>query len=249
MLNDTLRDVYWTFVLPSICLVSLLANTINIWIFNSIKSSNIIYKYMLVNGVFDQAYLITVFFVFTIRCGQFCEIKNSYMAQFYAVYIYGYTASSLSLFGILLEISILVQRYMFLASKDYLKRINKTIMFCCLFVFCFVYHMPQLSTFEIIELNASNKSHFSNSTKMFTRHNRISGRSFFIRNLVAFQTAIRLLLIMVLIFFLKRLSNLLFKRYEEITVESRQNQKSSRSSKSSKSEENFLLKLIAPRYR
>ena len=205
VLNDTLRDVYWTFVLPSICLVSLLANTINIWIFNSIKSSNIIYKYMLINGIFDQAYLITVFFVFTIRCGKLCDIKNSYMAQFYAVYIYGYTTSSLSLFGILLEISILVQRYMFLARKDYWKCINKTIMFCCLFVFCFVYHMAQLSTFEIIELNAWNKSHFLNFRKMFTRHNRISGRSFLIRNLVAFQTFIRLLLILVMIFFLKLL--------------------------------------------
>ncbi len=136
---DTIKDVYWTFVLPCVCLFSLLTNTINILVFKSIKSRNVIYKYMLANSMFDQAYLLTVFFVFVIRCGQFCDYENSYFAQFYAVYIYMYAANSLALFCILLEISILVQRYMHLTSKDYFKRINKIVLsFACSYFVLFI---------------------------------------------------------------------------------------------------------------
>jgi hypothetical protein len=134
-----------------------------------------------------------------------------------------YAANSLALFCIFLEISILVQRYMHLANKDYFKRINKMILFFCLFIFCFIYHVPQLSTFEIQKINATNQSFDSNLPKLYKRHNKISNRSFLIRNLVAFQTGIRLALILIMIYFLRRLSYLLFKKYNVINQASQTN--------------------------
>ena len=215
-LSNTIRDIYWTFVLPSICLFSLTTNTINIIVFYSIKSRNVIYKYMLFNSVFDQLYLVTVFFVFIIRCGQFCEIENSYFAMFYAHYIYIYAANSISLYCIFIEISILVQRYNFLTNKNFLEKINKKLFFCLL-VFCFVYHLPQLTTFEIKQVNSTaNSSYDPSLPKTYTKVNIIHERHFIIKNLVAIQAGLRLILIFIMIYFFNRLSFLLFKKYESI---------------------------------
>ena len=213
--SDTIRDVYWTFVLPAICLFSLITNTINIIVFYSIKSRNFTYKCMLYNSIADQLYLVIVFFVFIIRCGQFCEIKNSYFAMFYAHYIYMYVANSISLFCILIEISILIYRYNYLTNKIVSKKINKNVLFLCLLILCFVYHLPQLTTFEIKQVNLTRHSNSSRESVYF-RENVTQFKSVLTRNLLAIQTGTRLILILIMIYFLQRLSCLLFKKYESI---------------------------------
>ena len=216
-LSNTIRDIYWTFVLPSVCLFSLITNTINLIVFYSIRSRNLIYKYMLYNSSLDQLYLVIVFFVFIIRCGQFCEIKNSYFAMFYAQYFYMYAANSISLFSIFIEISMLIQRYNFLTNKIFLEKINKKFLFFCLLVFCFVYHLPQLTTFEIKQVNSTaNSSYDPSLPKTYTKVNIIQDRHFIIKNLVAIQAGLRLILIFIMIYFFNRLSFLLFKKYESI---------------------------------
>ena len=218
-LSNTIRDIYWTFVLPSVCLFSLITNTINLIVFYSIRSRNLIYKYMLYNSSLDQLYLVIVFFVFIIRCGQFCEIKNSYFAMFYAQYFYMYAANSISLFSIFIEISMLIQRYNFLTNKIFLEKINKKFLFFCLLVFCFVYHLPQLTTFEIKQVHSTaNSSSNSFRESIYIRENVTKFKSVFMRNLLAFQTGTRLILILIMIYFLNRLSLILFKKYETMVL-------------------------------
>ena len=216
-IQETIIDVYWTFMLPSICVFSLTTNAINILVFYKIKSRNVIYKYMFANSLVDEAYLLCVSFIFLVRCGQFCEIRHSYMAQFYAHYIYMYAANSIALFSIFLEISILVQRFYTLNNKTFFKNINKKLVFFSLFVLSFIYYVPQLSTFEIKKLNQTFNSSSGNKTA-YMRENVTRYKSFFVRNILAFHTAIRLTLIIVMIVFLNKLSKFLFKKYEAINL-------------------------------
>lgn len=212
--QQTALDIYWTFVLPSICSFSLVTNAINILVFYTIKSRNVIYKYMLVNCLADEVYLFCVFFIFIVRCGQFCEIKDSYFAQVYAHYIYMYTANSVALFSIFLEISILVQRFCTLKNKKFFKNINKKLMFLSLLILSFIYYVPQLSTFEIKQTNQTLNASFEKI--VYVRENVTPSKSFMVRNIFAIHTAIRLALIIVMIILLNKLSRFLFKKYEAI---------------------------------
>ena len=147
---ETIKDIYWTFVLPFICSCSILTCLSNLIIFASLKSKNIIYKFMLYNSLSDIAYLFSVMFVFVMRCGQFCdELKDSYAAKFYHHYIFTFVANSLGLFGILIEILISAQRIFFLTNKAFMDRrkISVTLIGCL--VFSFVFCVPQLFAFEI----------------------------------------------------------------------------------------------------
>jgi hypothetical protein len=215
-IQETVIDIYWTFMLPSICLFSLITNAINIIVFYTIRSRNAIYKYMLANSLADEAYLLCVSFIFLVRCGQFCDYEDSYLAQVYAHYIYMYAANSIALFSIFLEISILVQRFYTLKNKTFFKNINKKLVFFSLFVLSFIYYVPQLSTFEIKQMNQTKNS--SSGKIAYMRENVTRYKSFFIRNIFAFHTAIRLTLIIIMIVFLNKLSKFLFKKYEAINL-------------------------------
>ena len=204
-------------MLPLICLFSLATNTLNIIVFSktSRKSSNIIYKYMLANSIFDQIYLFCVSFIFIVRCGQFCQIKDTFFAKVYVHYVYMYVANSVALFSLFLEIVIVLQRFSMLNNRDFLSSVNKTFSFTALFIFCFIYHIPQLSTFEIRQTNQT----LANSTfgqRVYVRENVAKNKSLFIRHLIAFQTFIRLILIIVIIVLITRLTKFLFKQYEII---------------------------------
>ena len=215
--QDTIRDVYWTFVLPGICIFSILTNILNTIVFSKMKTKNHVYKLMLYNSVANLAYLLTVVFVFIIRCGQFCQIKDTYLAKFYTHYIYMYTANSISLFSAFIEVAITIQRYFFLTNRSLLKKFKKKFIFGPLLVFAFVFYLPQLSTFEI-KLVYVNENVTLNTTgeKVYVRENIVRHKKFLIRNLLAFQTGFRLLLIVVLIFFLNFLAYNLFKKYESM---------------------------------
>ena len=218
MLNSTFQDVYWTFILPLICLFSLATNTINIIVFKKIssKSRNTIYKYMLVNSISDQVYLICVAFIFIVRCGQFCTIKDTYLAKFYVHYIYMYAANSIAVFSMFLEISIVLHRFASLKNKNYFNNSNIKWLFLVLFIFCFIFHIPQLSTFEIRETNQTLNSTFG--SRVYVRENVTRYKNFIIRNLLAFQSFLRLFLIIAMIVLISRLTRFIFKKYEAIQL-------------------------------
>ena len=211
---ETIIDIYWTFILPVICSFSMFTNAINIIVFNRIKSHDNIYKYMLFNSIADEVYLFGVFFIFLARCGQFCQIKDTYMAQVYAHYIYMYATNSVALFSMFLEIIIIVQRYFKLKNKKLFKNSKNNLFFILLLLFCFVYHIPQLSVFEIEQKNQTVNGSFVRLiyVRTFTAYNK----SFFKRNILALQTMMRLFLSIIIIALLFKLSLFALKKYEAI---------------------------------
>ena len=217
MNRQLLVDSYWTFVIPLICLFSLSTNMINIIVFRSIKSRNIIYKYMLVNSLADQIYLIMVVFVFFARCGQFCDMKDTYLAKFYIQYIFNYGANSVAFFSIFIEIGVMLQRFSTLRNKTFLKNTNKKLVLACLLIFCFLFHVPQLSSYEIRETNSTINSWFGH--KVYERVNVGRLKRFPISKFLIFQVIVRFSLILVVVVLLNFLCRYLFKKYEAIQTD------------------------------
>ena len=226
---ETLKDVYWTFILPLICVYSIITCVINLLVFASLKSKNIIYKIMLYNSISDIAYLVSVMFVFMIRCGQFCDdLKYSYIAIVYHQYVFMYLANSLALFGIFIEILISVQRIFILTNRAYISRfkINSTLV--GLLIFSFAFCIPQLFSFKIKQIEKVTKL---NTTRLiYIRENMTPSMSFLFRNLFGIQQAFRLILIVFLIFTLNYLTYFLFKKHANKKRQLKANNISSKSS-------------------
>ena len=214
MNHELVIDSYWTFLIPLVCLFSLCTNMINIIVFHSIKSRNIIYKYMLINSLADQLYLMCVVFIFIARCGQFCDIKDTYLAKFYVHYIYMYGANSAALFSIFIEIAIMLQRCATLRNKTFLKNTNKKFALACVLIFCFLFNVPQLSTFEIRQTNRTLNSSFGQ--KVYSMEYIVNHKMFLIRNWMLIQTILRLMLIVTIVVLLNCLFCFLMKKYKDI---------------------------------
>ena len=213
MNRELLLDSYWTFLTPLVCLFSLCTNMINIIVFRSIKSRNIIYKYMLVNSIADQVYLMCVMFIFIARCGQFCDIKDTYLTRFYFKYIYMYGANTAGFFSMLIEIGIMLQRFATLRNKTFLKNTNKKLALACLLTFCVLFHVPQLSTFEIRHSNRTMNSWFGQKAYSMEY---VYDKNFLIRNWMLIQTILRLILIATIVVLLNCLFCFVIKKYESI---------------------------------
>jgi hypothetical protein len=117
---------------------------------------------------------------------------------------------------------IILQRYFTLKNKIFLKNVNKTLFLICLLLFSFVYHIPQLSVFEIESKNQTFNSSFIRV--IYTRHFVANNKSFVERNLLAFQTLMRLILSIIIMILSYKLSKYALKKYEAIQ---RQNQHNS----------------------
>jgi len=178
---------------------------------------------MLANSIVDQIYLLAVSFIFVARCGHLCDaMKHTYAAQLYMHYIFYFTTNSLAFFSIFLEIAIIEKRFSMLKKNrniTFKSRLHKRLyVFVFLFIFSFVYHAPQLSVFKIVQINANNSTSLSHVV-VYTRKIMSSEKSFLNRNLLAFQTMMRLILYLVIVLLLIRLSKLAFRKYEAIKRE------------------------------
>ena len=216
---ELVKDVYWTFILPLICVISMATSLINIAVFGALKTKNIIYKFMFYNCTCDLAYLLSVTFVFIMRCGQFCEIKDSYIAKFYHHYVFIYIANSLALYGIFMEIAISTQRIIFLTNKSLSKRLNLNVLLGILLVFSFVFYIPHIFAFEIKavyrnETSTTTKANATHSVPklVYIRENVTPDKSLAFRMFIGMQVVLRLILIVCLIFTLNYLTYYLFSK-------------------------------------
>ena len=209
--NETVKDIYWTFILPLVCLLGIGSNTINIFIFSILKTKNIVYKLMYYNCVCDVAYLFCVMFVFIIRCGQFCQLKDSYLAMFYFHYIFLYAANSLNMCAHFIEIFTLIQRIVFLANKMSPKKVYVNLILVSILFVSFLFYLPRLYAYEI-------KSDYLNETMtkqrlIYTRVNIIHTRSRAFRLFMSAQVILHVIVVMCLIGTLNYLTWHLFKKH------------------------------------
>jgi hypothetical protein len=162
MNEDTIKikDFSWTFILPSICLFGFFTNLINIIVFLKLKSKNPIYKLMLSNSISNFFYSLICFFVFIMRCGQYCTIQNTYWVKIYEKYLFYYLTSVLGLFNIFIEVCVAIQRYMIVANKSLPKKLPIRLIILVLFILSLVLYTPNMFYRQIISVKNHNSTSF-----------------------------------------------------------------------------------------
>ena len=198
--------IYWTFVLPFVSSLSLISNGINVKVFYSITSINVVYKYMLYNSLSNMGYLLTVVFVFVMKCGHLCDIKDTYFAKFYHHYIFIYASNSIAVFGILIEIIITIQRIFFIRNKSSVKNWPINYILAFLLIFSFIINLPNVIAAEIkpIWSEEKNSTIYVREPKMFFKKNP------WIKIFIGMLVGLRLFLILVLLVVLNILMYYLF---------------------------------------
>ena len=121
-------DNWYTFVLPLICLMALIANLINIRVFIELRHLNKSYKYMLCKSIANALYLFICSFVFLVKCGHNCSLTfpRNYYIKLYELYLFIYFASVLALIDLFMEIMIILQRLFLIINKKFIEQRSVT---------------------------------------------------------------------------------------------------------------------------
>ncbi len=83
-------DLFYTYVVPPICIFGIATNTLNIVVFSHKELTEDTYKYLKLNAYSNLVYLLICCFVFTKRCGQLCELDDLFLTQLYYWIFYSY---------------------------------------------------------------------------------------------------------------------------------------------------------------
>ena len=153
--HSLIIDVLFTFVVPPICLVSLLTNLVNVYVFTKMRHFNVIYKFLLCKSVSNTLYLCICMFIFVAKCGRFCSMDTTYLAKVYELYLFLYGSSVLGLSDLLIEIVILLQRIFILINKPFLENKSIYAVIVPLFTFAAIYYVPFFFIVTIEKLPSS----------------------------------------------------------------------------------------------
>jgi hypothetical protein len=150
---NRIRDFWWTFILPSICLGGICANFINIIILVKLRNKNLTYRLMLYNSISNLFYTFICSFVFIMRCGKYCQFQNTWMACVYEKYFYFYFSGVLGMFNVLIEIMIAIQRYFIAANKKFTNESTIKALIIVIIIFSLCAYTPIIITRDILELD------------------------------------------------------------------------------------------------
>ena len=151
ILNDLkhFEDFWYTFIAPVVCFCSLSTNLINLIVLYKLKEREKFNKYFFIKSIINSIYLFILIFIFIIKCGRYCDIKDSYLAKLYQIYLFYYFTSCLGLIDLLIETVISINRYMTITNNHLFARIRiKTIITIFIFVSA-VFYTPYLFVFEL----------------------------------------------------------------------------------------------------
>ena len=150
---NRIRDIWWTFILPSICIFGICANMINIIILAKLRKKNSTYRLMLYNSISNLLYSFVCAFVFMMRCGNLCPFQNTWIACVYEKYFYFYFSGVLGMFNVLIEIIIAIQRYFIAANKKFTNESTIKALIMVIIIFSFCAYTPIIITRDILELD------------------------------------------------------------------------------------------------
>ena len=148
------RDLVWSYVLPSICLFGILTNSINIFIFKNKDLKSSMYKYFLLHSIAELCYLLICFVYFCLNSIFLpVDVKNTYPVKLFEMYAYHYLTTVMALYMISIELTISIKR-LFIVLNGRLDSSNKLGKFIkILFVFFIgsaLLHSPFLLSADIL---------------------------------------------------------------------------------------------------
>lgn len=120
---SALSDVYqvkkfvWTFILPNLCLIGLLTNSINVVVFSQrSKLKNSIYRYFQWHSMVDIVYLTICLVRLIINLEAFKSVHCLYWTKIFEAYVYRYVTASLAMFMIFIELIIAAKRLLMIMN-------------------------------------------------------------------------------------------------------------------------------------
>jgi hypothetical protein len=161
---ELFEATWYTFVAPIICIVSFILNIVNVNVLDRMKQANKIYYYMYIKSIVNSIYLLISIFVFMIKCGQFCDIDNTYFSKLYHLYFFIYLISCLGLFDLFIEISISLNRFFTITNKHFQNHhiknnFNSNMILLFLLFYSFLFHSPYLFAYQINEIKVYNDTY------------------------------------------------------------------------------------------
>lgn len=110
-LTNQFSDYSNVILLPLICLIGMITNSMIILVAISPSSRRILFfKYILATALTDFVFLLSQSPLFIIRCGALCPFGYTFAAKIYEVYVYWFVSYTIVSFQILLNISISIDR-------------------------------------------------------------------------------------------------------------------------------------------
>ena len=145
--------------IPIFCIFGVLTNTINAAVFIHRKMKDISFKYLFIMSLAEVIYLGFYIMQFMTSCNH-CDIElvRSYSFQVYHVYIMSISGKTVSLFIILCEIFLSLQRYMVLLNKKYLKPTSHYYLLFGLLIISFMFHSPEIFMKRIVSIENSSRN-------------------------------------------------------------------------------------------
>ena len=138
------KNFVWLHYLPYMCLIGIITNSINIVIFkNRTKLWNPIYKYMLVHSVGDLCFLSGAFVYFFSK-HTFIYQYYSYFWKFFEFYLYMVIMTPLTMFIVLIELSISIKRLLIVTNYNITVRIRFRWLIIGFLLFSILSQLPSL---------------------------------------------------------------------------------------------------------
>ena len=107
----------WTYMIPVLCVLGLLTNSINALVFSQRKKlKNSIYRYFIWHSIADLVYLSLCFVRFILHLERFKYLQASFYFLLYEFVVYVYFTSCLAILMILIELLIAAKRLLIVTN-------------------------------------------------------------------------------------------------------------------------------------
>ena len=183
---NVLKQIIWTYCLPTICLFGIITNSISFYVFTKCRKvclKNRIYQYLQMDSLVELFYLLICLIFFVLKLQIFSSIHNNYYVIIYEKYFFVHLASSLACYMIFLRIFISLRRLMrILNSSSTLGNSSFYKITISLFILSFIVHFPMVSHLTIVPLHNFNASNL-NHTLLTSKRYRIIRHRYFELNL------------------------------------------------------------------
>ena len=158
------KELIWTFVLPSICLIGLVTNSINFFIFSERKQMglrNRMHQYFQIDSISEFFYLLICLVYYLLKSRVLSAYHFSYFFVIYEKYFFLYLASVLACFMLLLRLYISIRRLLItLNTGAYLQTICLRKIIVVFLITSFFLNFPMISHVVIEVKQFSNISEF-----------------------------------------------------------------------------------------
>ena len=143
-------DFFSTFIAPSICAFGMTTNILNIVVFSHKELKDETYMYLKMNAYSNFVYLFCCFFIFSARCGIYCNLGDSYAANLYYWIFYTYLKGIPAIFTVCIQIIVSLLRLNIVSNRKTCKLPDYKITSVFLVLFAAIYYSPNLITKQIL---------------------------------------------------------------------------------------------------